>query len=41
MDFGALWEALVAVGITPIVSIGMAVIVVGAIVFLYRRFTRR
>lgn len=40
MDFRALGEALVAVAITPVISIGMAMLVVGAIIWLAAKVGR-
>lgn len=41
MDLRALWETLVAVGITPVASIAMALIVLAGIVVIFRKTYRR
>lgn len=41
MNFQALWEALSAVFVTPVVSIAMALVVFAVIVLLVRRAYRR
>ncbi len=40
MDFRALWEALSAVLVTPVVSVAMALIVFAVILLLVRRTYR-
>lgn len=40
MDPKAILEAIVAVGLTPVVSIGMALLVVGGIIYLVRKLNR-
>ena len=41
MDLNALYETLVAVALTPVLSAGMALVVITGIVLLFRRVYRR
>jgi hypothetical protein len=41
MDLKALGETLVAVGLTPVISLGMALVVVAGIIAVSRRLYRR
>lgn len=41
MDFNALYESVVAVGLTPVLSAGLSLVVLTGIVVLFRRVLRR